>query len=143
MHNLDLARKQLYEKGQTLVIAKRGIIIYETRSDRISGFLEAIDKLKIDLKGSCVADRVAGKAVALLCVYACVKGVYAVVLSRQAQAVLEKKNVVYQFGELVDNVLDPSRTGTCPFERAAASLSDPEEAYEAFKKLQNNMKQCS
>ncbi len=142
MQDLDIARNELHSKGLTLVVVKGGKIIYETHSHRISGFMEAIDKFERDVEYSCVADRVVGKAVALLCVYASIEGVYAEVLSRQAQAVLENQKVFYQFGEVVDTVLDSRRTGTCPFERVAASLSDPEQAYEAFKKMQENLKKC-
>ncbi len=142
MQDLDIARNELHSKGLTLVIVKDGKIIYETHFHRISGFIEAIDKFERDIEHSCVADRVVGKAVALLCVYASIKGVYAEVLSRQAQVVLENQKMFYQFGEIVDTVLDSRRTGTCPFEGVAASLSDPEQAYEAFKNIQGNLKEC-
>ncbi len=142
MRDLDVAKNELFKKSLALVIVKDGKIIYETRSHRISGFMQAIDKFKKEVEDSCVADRVVGKAVALLCLYAGIRGVHAVVLSRQAQSVLESQEVFYQFGEVVDAVLDSSRTGTCPFEGVAAGLSDPEEAYEAFKKMQENLKKC-
>jgi hypothetical protein len=43
---------------------------------------------------------------------------------------------------LVDNVLDLNKTDTCPFEKAAASISDPKDSYVAFKALLEKMKPC-
>ena len=142
MTDLDVAKNRLYDESLTLVIVKHGKAVYETRSHRISGILEAIDTRGEEVRDSSMADRVVGKAVALLCVYAKVKWVYAVVLSRQAQAVFEKHKIPYQSEEFVDNVLDSNRAGVCPFERVAADLIDPEDAYEAFKRLHQNLKQC-
>ncbi len=140
MTDLEVAKNRLHDESLTLVIVKNGKAVYETRSHRISGFLEAIDAIGEEVRDSSVADRVVGKAVALLCVYAKVKWVYAVVLSRQGQTVFEKHKIAYQSEELVDNVLDSNRAGICPFERVAADLSDPKDAYEAFKMLHQNLK---
>jgi len=140
--DLDVAKHRLYEESLTLVIVKNGKAVYETRSHRISGFLEAIDTAGEEIRDSSVADRVIGKAVAMLCVYAKVKRVYAVVLSRQAQTVFEKHKIAYKSEQLVENVLDSNKTDTCPFERVAADISSPKEAYLAFKILHQNLKQC-
>ena len=82
----------MYEENLTLVIVKDGSVLFQTDSHRISGFLDAIEKCGANLEGSSVADRVIGKAVALLCVYAKVKEVYACVLSRKAQAIQRTQN---------------------------------------------------
>jgi Domain of unknown function (DUF1893) len=142
MSDLDVAKNRLYDESLTLVIVKNGKAIYETHSHRISGFLEAIDTLGEGVRDSSVADRVVGKAVALLCVYAKVKSVYAVILSRHAKTVFEKHKIAYQSEELVDNVLDSNRAGVCPFEKAAVDLSAPKDAYEAFKRLHRSLRQC-
>jgi Domain of unknown function (DUF1893) len=68
MQDLEMAKKQLYDKNLTLAIAKNGTIIFQTDSHRISGFIGAIEKFGIQLNGASVADRVVGKALAL-CVF--------------------------------------------------------------------------
>jgi hypothetical protein len=85
---------------------------------------------------------VAGKALALLCVYAGIREVYAEVLSRKAQAVFEENKVACEWKQLVDNVLDLNKTSVCPFEKAAAGISDPKGSYGAFKALLEKMKPC-
>ena len=142
MQDLELAKKQLYDKHLTLAIAKNGQLLFQTDSHRISGFIHAIDTLGTQLNGASVADRVAGKALALLCVYAGISEVYAEVLSKKAQSLFDESKVVYQWTQLVDNVLDLNKTGVCPFEKAAAEISDPRDSYAAFKALLAKMKPC-
>ena len=142
MGDLDIAKSRLYKKEFTLVVVKNGKVLFETRSHRIAGFLSAIEQLDATLEGATVADRVAGKAVALLCVYAGISNMYAGVLSRKAKAVFEEYGISCEWKELVDNILDLNRSGVCPFEKAAADISDPEQAYAAFKKLLKSFKAC-
>ena len=142
MRDLDIAKSKLYEEELTLTMVKNGEILFETRSHRISGFLGAIEKLGSQLNGASVADRVAGKAIALLCVYAGIRHVYAEVLSRKAKAVFEENEIHHEWKELVKNVLDLNKSGVCPFEKLAAGISDPKDAYRAFNALQNSLKTC-
>ena len=142
MQDLDIAKTELYEENLTLCIAKNGSVLYKTQSHRISGFIEAISTLGEKLEGAAMADRVAGKALALLCAYAKIREVYAAVLSRKAQAVFKQHKISCHWNELVDNVLDQNKTGTCPFEKAAAEINDPTVAYKKFKTLLDNMKAC-
>lgn len=142
MGDLELAKRSLYDKQLTLVIVKNGQVLFETNSHRISGFVRAIDELGVQLKGASVADRVAGKALALLCVYAGITEVYAEVLSKKAKALFEERKLTFEYKQLVDNVLDPNKSGVCPFEKAAADISDPENSYVVFKGLLEKMKPC-
>jgi hypothetical protein len=142
MSDLDIAKSKLYEEELTLTIVKNGEIFFETRSHRISGFLGAIEQLGAGLEGASVADRVAGKAIALLCVYAKITDVYAEVLSEKAKAVFEENGIRYEWKELVKNVLDLNKSGVCPFEKLAADISDPKDAYRKFKALQDYLKAC-
>jgi hypothetical protein len=142
MSALETAINRLYEEDLTLVVVKGTEVLFETDSHRISGFLGAIDQLGTRLEGASVADRVAGKAIALLCVFAGIREVYAEVLSRKAKAVFEENGIPCEWKELVDNILDLNRSGICPFEKAAADISDPERAYATFKELLQSFKPC-
>lgn len=138
MQDLEIAKKRLNEKSLTLSIVKNGEIIFETVSNGISGFLEAIEKFGDGLEGTSVADRVTGKAIALLCVYAKVKAVYAIILSKGAKSVFEKHAVYHEWNELVENILDVNKTRICPFEKLATEISNPKDAYRKLKALQKS-----
>ncbi|NWG10781.1 DUF1893 domain-containing protein [Candidatus Bathyarchaeota archaeon] len=142
MKDLDIAKQRLKENNLTMSIVKNGKTIFENSSHGISGFLEAIEKRSDTLKGASVADKITGKAIALLCVYSKVKAVYAVILSKKARTLLEKYKVYHEWNKLVENILDTSGTDKCPFEKLADEISDPENAYGKLKALQVSLKHC-
>jgi hypothetical protein len=117
MSDLDIAKSRLFEEELTLAIVKYGEVFFETGSHRISGFLGAIEQLGDRLEGASVADRVAGKAIALLCVYAKIREVYAEVLSRKAKVVFEENGIRHEWNVLVDNILNLNKSGVCPSKR--------------------------
>ena len=139
MQDLETAKKRLNENSLALCIVKNGEIIFETASNGISGFLEAIEKFGDGLEGTSVADRVTGKAIALLCVYARVKAVYALILSKGAKSVFEKHAIHHEWNELVENILDVNKTRICPFEKLAKEISNPKNAYRRLKALQKSL----
>jgi hypothetical protein len=140
MNDLETAKTQLTQEQLTLIIVKNGKTLFETQSHRISGFLTAIETLGKKLERASVADKVVGKAVALLCAYAEIKAVYAETLSMNARDVLEKAGIACEWKQLVDNILDTSKSDVCPFEKEAAKITNPEDAYEKFKALQQKLR---
>jgi hypothetical protein len=140
--DVEIAKKRLNENNLTLAIVKNGKIIFETEAHGVSGFLGAIEKFGDRLEGASVSDRVAGRAIALLCVYAKVKSVYAMILSKEAKSVFEEHRVYYEWENLVENILDVNKSGMCPFETLAKEISNPKDAYRRLKALQNSLK-CS
>jgi hypothetical protein len=142
MNDLQTAKTLLTQKHLTLIIVKNGETLFETTSHRITGFLNAIEQLGAKLEKASVADRVAGKAIALLCIYAGIRAVYTETLSKTAKEIFEKHGVTCEWKELVDNILDENKSDTCPFEKEAAAVTNPEEAYERFKVLQQKLKAC-
>jgi hypothetical protein len=121
---------------------KNSETLFETKSHRISGFLTAIEELGKTLEGATVADKVAGKAIALLCAYAGIKAVYAETLSTKAKCVFEESHITVEWKEIVDTILDTSKNDVCPFEKEASRITNPEDAYEKFKALQQKLKAC-
>ena len=142
MRDLDAAKSRLYELKLTLSIVKNGTVLFETDSHRISGFLGAIEQLGAELEDASAADKVAGKALALLCVYAGISEVYAEILSKKAKTVFEENEIHCEWKDLVDNILDLNQSDVCPFEKTAADISDPERAYKALKALLQSFNTC-
>lgn len=138
--DLEIAKRRLCTENLTLSIVKSSKVIFESKTHGIFSFLEAIERFGEGLKGASVADKVVGKAIALLCIYAGVKAVYAETLSRKAKPVFEKHKVYFEFGNLVEKILDASKKAMCPFEKAALKIDKPEIAYRKFKALQDALK---
>jgi hypothetical protein len=142
MNDIETAKTQLIQNHLTLIFIKNNNILFKTKSHRISGFLTAIQDLDRKLENASVADKVVGRAVALLCAFSRIKAIYAETLSMKAVDVLEKAGVTYEWKGLVDTILDTNKNDVCPFEKTAAQISSPKDAYEKFKDLQNRLKTC-
>jgi hypothetical protein len=131
--DLEIAKNGLSEKHLSLSVVKGRHVIFEAKTHGVMGFLEAVEKLEDRLDGASVADRVVGKAIALLCVYVNAKAVYAITISRTAKAVLEGNAVYVQWDTLVESILDADKSKTCPFEQLVEKTADPADAYRKLK----------
>lgn len=131
--DLNLAKNRLIQKNLSLVIVNNGKVLFETESHGIGDLLKAIHKLGNNVKGSSVADRIVGRAAALIFVFSGVKAVFAVIASDGGIEVLTKNAVFYVYKKRVANVLNFAKTDVCPFEKLVARLSNPEKAYEVLK----------
>ncbi|MEM3442502.1 MAG: DUF1893 domain-containing protein [Candidatus Bathyarchaeia archaeon] len=142
MENKDLeaAKRMLKEKNLTIAIVKQGEVLFESTSHGILGFLQAIEKLRDEMCGSSVADKVVGKAAALLCAYARVKAVYAQTLSEKARETLREHRIYHEEDILVKRILAANKNETCPFEKLATELTNPAEAYIKIKAFQEHLK---
>lgn len=132
MTNLETARQELEKRGAACVIVRER----EVHASHEKGIKPLMDWLHQDKKffaGACVADKVVGKAAALLCIYGGVSCVYAQVISEHAAKALQEHGVPYTFQEKVPYIINRSRTGMCPMEQKVLQVSDPVEAYEALR----------
>jgi len=131
--NLELAKSRLKDRNLTLVVVKDGQVIFETISQGVGGFLQAIEKLGKKLVASSVADKIVGAAAAMLCVYSEVSSVFAATISEEGIKVLENNQIIYQFENEVPNILNHDKTDVCPFEKLVIGSRDPKEAYTKLK----------
>ncbi|MGQ9641529.1 MAG: DUF1893 domain-containing protein [Candidatus Bathycorpusculaceae bacterium] len=140
LKDLEIAKNRLKEGNLTLSIVKNGKVLFETASHGVSGFLEAVEKCGDRLEKASVADMIVGKAIALLCLYAKVRALYAVMLSKKAKAVLEENSIYHSWENVVENILGADRESVCPFEKLADEISNPKEAYEKLRALQQSLR---
>lgn len=135
--NLDLefAKSKLIEENLSLVIVKKEKVIFETKKQGISGFLQAIEKLDRNLVAASIADRIVGVAAAMLCVYAGVVSVFALTISKEGIKVLEDNNIAYTFEKKVTNILNIEKNDVCPFEKVAMDSGSSDEAYAKLKSM--------
>lgn len=133
MRDLEIAKRILMEEGFSLVIVKLGEAIYMTKEYGVLGLIDAIEKHGMRLTGASVADKVVGKAAAMLCRYANVGEVYAEVISEKGIRALKEKGIMFEYGKLVPEILNRRRDDTCPFEKLVSNCRDEKECYEKIK----------
>lgn len=131
--DLNIAEQRLRQRNLALVIARSGKVVFETNSQGISGLLKAIEELDKAVMGSSVADRILGKAAALLCIYAGVFAVFAVTASDKGIRALRDANVLCRFENKVPYILNYKRNDICPFEKLVINITNSKEAYEKLK----------
>ena len=140
MDDLQVAKEKLERGESALVFVKYSIPIYETDMGGLGGFLKAIDELGNKLSGASVADRVVGKAAALLCAHSNVVAAYAFTLSESGLRVLKENNIPFEFETLIPMILNMKKTGQCPFEKLVGDTSNPDTAYSKIRQLHNTLK---
>jgi hypothetical protein len=120
MRDLETAAARLKKGGCSLVVVKNNTIICCREGGGIKPLLHTIDELGDDMKQSCVADKVIGKAAAALCISGGVAGIYTPVMSRAAVTMLEANGIVYSADRLVQGILNIHKTDLCPLEKLTA-----------------------
>ncbi len=124
----------LYKEGYSCVVvngdemktfSQSGIMdLYELQSDG-EGFLQ----------GAFLADKVIGKAAAVLALRGGVVGLYADVISVSALELLHSRGVEVKYAHIVNHILKRDRSDKCPLESACDSVDDTEQIFEIIKEF--------
>jgi len=126
LEDTKLAKDKLYNEGLALVIVKEGRVLFASKERGIKPMYEAVIKLGGEFEGASLADKVIGKAAALLCQLARVKEVYTRLISLKAIEVLEESNIKYQYQESCPYILNRKKTGMCPVEKMSQNINSGE-----------------
>ena len=131
MTNVEKAKELLID-NKTCVLVKDDMVI----TSELRGIAPVINLLNTntDLKGYSVADRIVGKAAALLFVYAGIKEAYGEVMSEAGIKVLEKYNIPYSYKTKTEKIINRTGDDICPMEKTVIDIDNPEDAYIALKK---------
>ena len=94
--------------------------------------MECTEKYGDRIRGAAVADRVTGRAAALLCAGAGVSALYSHVLSEPAEHVLKEHGISYVCDIVSPNIKNRAGDGICPMEECTLEINDPSEARAAI-----------
>lgn len=136
MKNLSEAKKIL-AKGHTCVLVSDEDII-TTNERGVLPLVKWIDEGKT-FDSYSAADKVVGKAAALLYVTLGVKILWAGVISKPAAEVFERYGIEYWYDTLTDAIINRKGDGFCPMETAVRDIDSPEEALVVIKNKLNNL----
>ncbi len=137
--DINKLKNILSENNYSIVIqSEMGEIL--TFNDRgVKTLIKIIDNNPSFLKNAILADKVIGKAAALLMVFGGVKEVFALVISTPALMVLEKNNITVSFDLLTERIKNRKGDGLCPMESLCLNIDNPETAYEKLKENLNSL----
>lgn len=131
MSDLERAKALLSSSSHTCVLC-RGEEVWTSDRSGIAPMLRFLED-EIDLRGASAADRIVGRAAAMLFALAGVKSLYAEVLSERALPILEQYGIAISHRTLTPAIINRRGDGPCPMERAVESIDDPLEALEAIR----------
>jgi len=127
--------KALLDTGDYTCVLCRGDRVYTSTHRGVKPLLELLDT---DVAGFCAADKVVGKATALLYSLLQIKAVHAKIISRAAIDVLQAQGIRASWDWEVEYIKNREGNGRCPMEMATQNISDPREALVA---IENKLKQ--
>ena len=129
MGDLTRAKEMLQKEQFTFVLMKEGRVIKTSHKGGVIPLMEVIRQDDKVLDKAVIADKVIGRAAALLAVYYQVKAVYAELISQKAREVLDNHSVFYQFKQCVPYIKNREHNDQCPLEKLTQNISDPANAY--------------
>ncbi len=143
MQTLKKAINELNNSDYCCVAIKEDKVYY-ANGIGVKPIMQWLSQDEAFFENAVVADKIIGKAAALLLILSNVKAVYGRVMSDSAIEILTKYNVPYEYGEKVPNIVNRTNTGMCPLEQSVVDIDTPNEAYIAIKqKISELMKDKS
>ena len=128
---LNKAKAILKDNNHRLVIIIDDNI---TTSDErgVKTLLTLLDS-NTNFSGGYAADKVVGKAAAMIYVLLGVKKLYADVISCGAKAIIEKSGIILEYGMVVPYIVNRAGNGMCPMEMAVGDETDPKKAVQSIR----------
>ena len=130
-NTLEKLKKTLENGGYTCVLSDGEQTVTSTKRG-ISPLIGLIESGK-SFVGFAAADKVVGRAAALLYALMGVTALYAGVISAGALEVCNSNGIYVEYGKSVQYIINRNGDGVCPMEQATAQISDPLAAIEAIK----------
>lgn len=133
MTDLDLAKQRLDADSLAFVIAKDGVILWTGTREGIGELIEAVDALGDAARGAALADKIVGKAVAMVARTARFRALYSPLASQAARDALASDKISLEYDHLVPLILNKRNDGPCPMERLTLPIDDPMQAVDALR----------
>lgn len=135
--DLEKAKAILAESDYTCVLCKDEAV-YTGTGHGVKPLIAWIDS-GLDLKDFCAADRIVGKAAALLYVLLGVSAVYSPVMSEAGINTLKENGIAFEYDTSVKEIRNRMDTGLCPMEATVQDIDNPAKGLGALKETIRRM----
>lgn len=137
MNNLKLAKSTLFENEYSIVVVKENEIVYKSESKGLQSLISLYKTKKNTLEDSSIADKVIGRAAALILIGSNIKEVYADLISENAIDILDKSDIPYEYKSQVKEIRNRDNTGMCPMEELSLKCVSADELIEKIEEKFN------
>jgi hypothetical protein len=135
MTDLLQARQILQAEKLGFALVRDGHEIARGSASSTHELLAAVDRLGEQARGSSLADKVVGKAVALIAAHAGIVEVYAGLMSQSAVPVLDAHQISWRADIMVPGIMNRRNDDLCPLEQLSQSFDEPAAAVAALRKF--------
>ena len=136
-NNLEKAIKILEEEKDLTLVLVLNESIYKSSEKGIKPLLQLLNSGKNYLNYS-AADKIVGKAAAMLYKLLNINDIYGEVMSISAINFLEQNNINFKYKIKTKEIINRKGTGICPMEETVLNIENPTEAK---KLLENKLKE--
>ncbi len=133
MTDIEIAKQKLQSDSLAFVIAKNGEILRTGTQNGVSELIDAVETLGDAAHNAVLADKIVGKAVAMVARTAQIRQVYSPLMSQAACDALTVDKIPYEYERLVPLILNKRNDGLCPMEQLTLPIADPSEAVAALR----------
>lgn len=138
INSLEKAKALLSENDYTFALINGGKTFTSDKRG-IAPILMLLDTSPELLKNAVIADKVIGKAAAMLLVYAGISQLHTVTISELAIDTLKNFDIQFSYENVVPQIKNRSGDGMCPMEASVMYVEKPEKAYEILKEMYSKM----
>ena len=135
---LEQAKSLLLTSASTIAVVSNGEV-FTSQERGVKPLLFLLKEKNGFLKGASVADKVIGKAAALLMVLGEIKEVHTLIISEPAIKVFEKYNIPCFYDKKVERIMNRTGDGLCPMETLCLDVDEPVEAFTIIKEKLSKM----
>ncbi len=133
MNDKELAINKLKESDYTLVIVKDNKVVYKSKKESVGSIVGLLENDPEILENAIVADKIIGRAVAMVCDYSSVKYCFGKIVSNGAVDIFEKRNLKYDAELIVKAIKNRDNTDLCPIEKLTLDVDDSKEGIKRIK----------
>ena len=138
MSDLVRAKQMLAEQSSITCVVCGGEVLYVSEKRGIAPMMDFLDA-GYHMKGFSAADRIVGRAAAMLFMMAGVRCVYAEVMSEGAFSLLRANGIDASYGTLTPYIINRKGDGQCPMEDAVRDIHDPAQARAAIRQTMQRL----
>jgi len=124
--DIDLAKEILVKESLNICIVRDGDVVFKSADRGIYPMYKAVTQYFEELENASVADRVIGRAAALLNVYSKTNDVYSDVISENAVRLFKENHIRISFERKVTHIKNRDKTDLCPIEKLSSTIKDNE-----------------
>ena len=140
MKELEDVKNLLYNRNYKIVVIKNGKVLFTSFDRGIKPIFDLQNEINHnEIENSFIADRVIGKAAALILSELKIKGIYSELISKDALNIFINNNIEVSYKKKVDKILNRTKTDLCPIEKMSYYENNVENLLKKIKIFLNEL----